>query len=637
MNEQEMKARIARLEMELEEERKKYDIVREYTNCALWEYEIASKRLVLSRKLDGKYSKTNMEIEDYQKTMHGWNLVHPDDWGIFDAYCESMDRGEEHFQYDIRQVTDESMFVWLRYVGETVFDRQHRPVKVVGKTLDVSQEKRSNEELRQMAQRDSLTGLYNKEMTKQLISQYMENFQRGEAEDGGIFFIVDVDDFKNVNDTWGHLYGDFVLKQVANILTVSSSHGDIVGRIGGDEFCLFAKMRSSREEAQEIAQRIHFKAQNTQMKEDMELKLSIGIARFPGDADVYEELYRKADLALYASKRSGKNNFHFYEKNAVYPEPDGTKRTARTDPAADAPKEEEHASGSREELLEEQSRELWYLNRMLEGNLIAYYAVEPETYRLCYAGKGIRNLFPWYSKEETCYAAIMGKQEPCPDCPLKMGKNRKKDYMVEIYKDNLGRNYEVNVQHLNGGPGGTRLITWRDISALVKKRGGLDEMTGMLHFQYFAVRLSECLLKESGEYAVVMLGLYGLEQANEKYGIAYGSEIIKNFASYIKKILKAEEFTCHLKGDDFFLLLNAREESVSERINHLAVTFEAMLEESFRQCRMKVYAGIYHVPKGECLAEDVCDKAHRIRETAKRCCMEGKNIEERWYMDELSD
>ena len=133
----ELKKKIEELEQELEEERVRRKITEDYSDCAIWEYEIATKRYVLSKKLGGKWSKSNMVIEDYQQQMHNWGFVHPDDWNIFDDFCAAMDRGDEHIRYEVRQVSDESVFVWFRYVGIPVYDKNHKPYKIMGKTMDV--------------------------------------------------------------------------------------------------------------------------------------------------------------------------------------------------------------------------------------------------------------------------------------------------------------------------------------------------------------------------------------------------------------------------------------------------------------------------------------------------------------------
>ena len=313
MEKEELYARIEELERELAEERIRRKITEDNSDCALWEYEIASKKYVLSRKLGGKWNTTNMVIENYQEQMHNWGFVHPDDWATFDEFCAAMDRGNEHISYEVRQVSDESVFVWFRYVGIPVYDKDHKPYKIMGKTLDITGEKKNQELLKQKAERDSLTDLYNKAKMRKLVEKHIR--QADDTE--GAFIIVDIDDFKTINDTCGHLYGDEVLIKIANTILISAGMEDYAGRIGGDEFCVFCHGKNVGQHAVETAERISRMADQIQLS-GRRVTLSMGISRYPEDASSYEELYQKADQALYRVKRSGKNAFSVYDKNYNY-------------------------------------------------------------------------------------------------------------------------------------------------------------------------------------------------------------------------------------------------------------------------------------------------------------------------------
>ena len=279
MEKKELYARIEELERELAEERIRRKITEDNSDCALWEYEIATKKYVLSKKLGGKWNTTNMVIENYQEQMHKWGFVHPDDWSVFDAFCEAMDRGDEHISYEVRQVSDESVFVWFRYVGIPVYDKDHKPYKIMGKTLDITGEKKNQELLEQKAERDSLTDLYNKAKMRKLVEKHIR--QSDDTE--GAFLIIDIDDFKTINDTCGHLYGDEVLIKIANTILISAGMEDYAGRIGGDEFCVFCRGENVGQHAVETAERISRMVDRIQLS-GRRVTLSMGISRYPEDA-----------------------------------------------------------------------------------------------------------------------------------------------------------------------------------------------------------------------------------------------------------------------------------------------------------------------------------------------------------------
>lgn len=311
-----LRQRVRELEHELDINKIKYSILADCTDCGLWEYDIETKCLNQSKKLHGIWENENLVIPNYRDTVLGWEIIHPEDIKIFEAYCDSMDKGESNFQYDLRAVTDNTAFSWLRYTGTTYFGEDGKPKRVVGKTLDVTKEKQELEDLERKANLDSLTKLNNKVHTRTLIENilYKSNNERVQHA----FFLIDLDNFKEVNDTWGHLCGDNLLVRFANTLISSFTSADIIGRVGGDEFLVFVPNIKSYAEAKRIAQRIVSRGSNIYLENKRIITVSVGMSVFPKDAQSYDALFRSADLALYQAKRKGKNGFCAYDKNRKY-------------------------------------------------------------------------------------------------------------------------------------------------------------------------------------------------------------------------------------------------------------------------------------------------------------------------------
>lgn len=142
--------------------------------------------------------------------------------------------------------------------------------------------------MEQKAERDSLTDLYNKAKMRKLVEKHIR--QADDTE--GAFIIIDIDDFKTINDTCGHLYGDEVLIKIANTILISAGMEDYAGRIGGDEFCVFCRGKNVGQHAVETAERISRMADQIQLS-GRRVTLSMGISRYPEDASSYEELYQK--------------------------------------------------------------------------------------------------------------------------------------------------------------------------------------------------------------------------------------------------------------------------------------------------------------------------------------------------------
>jgi len=308
--------RIQELEHELDINQIKYSILADCTDCGLWEYDIETKCLNQSKKLHGIWEQSNLVIPNYRETILGWGLVHPEDIKIFEAYCDSMDKGESGFQYDLRSITDYQKFAWLRYTGTTYFDENGKPKRVVGKTLDVTKEKQEIENLERKANLDPLTQLMNKTYTRIKVEKVLGENNMEKPQHG--FFLVDIDNFKEVNDTWGHLYGDNLLSKVADTLLASMTAKDVVGRIGGDEFLIFVPNVKSEIEAKRIAEKIVIRGRNVFIDKHRRITVSVGFSMYPKDAQSYDGLFRSADLALYQAKGRGKDRYSAYDKNGKY-------------------------------------------------------------------------------------------------------------------------------------------------------------------------------------------------------------------------------------------------------------------------------------------------------------------------------
>jgi len=170
----------------------------------------------------------------------------------------------------------------------------------------------SENKIRQQANFDSLTGLYNRHKFYEILSEEIEIAK--EHEESFALFFLDLDEFKEVNDTLGHGVGDALLRRVANRLRNRVRSRDIVARLGGDEFTIIIsnveKMDSVKAIAKNVCESIsaEFKIQG----HSINVSTSIGITCFPHDADTDEEILINADQAMYASKNNGRNRYTFF-------------------------------------------------------------------------------------------------------------------------------------------------------------------------------------------------------------------------------------------------------------------------------------------------------------------------------------
>ncbi|MBL4858004.1 MAG: EAL domain-containing protein [Erythrobacter sp.] len=207
---------------------------------------------------------------------------------------------------------DEKADLVLRLTGRPLYDEAGEFLGFRGTATDITEEFRSEEEASRLAKFDTLTGLANRHRMEQRIDSTLQTFRS--AKRAAALLMLDLDRFKQVNDTLGHAAGDKLLQQVAERLnTVVAGRGEI-GRLGGDEFQILIPDMDDRGELGEIAKKIiQMLSQPYSVEEGRcSIGCSVGVAIAPYDGVEREELSRAADLALYASKNGGRGQFRFY-------------------------------------------------------------------------------------------------------------------------------------------------------------------------------------------------------------------------------------------------------------------------------------------------------------------------------------
>lgn len=179
---------------------------------------------------------------------------------------------------------------------------------------------RKREELRRKAETDLLTGLYNKIATEKYISEYLREVG---DEEPGMLFVIDVDNFKKVNDTMGHAFGDTLLATLGVKLKSQFRSTDIVGRIGGDEFMVYLKKIPNDEIRVKEADVMTTFFDNFTAGDYVKYSAtaSVGVAIYPDDGRSFEELYKAADKGVYLAKQRGKAQLAFYQETNGNPPP----------------------------------------------------------------------------------------------------------------------------------------------------------------------------------------------------------------------------------------------------------------------------------------------------------------------------
>ena len=222
----------------------------------------------------------------------------------------SFHRGIREIHSEHRRWNGQDSFIWVVTTIHLLQDPVTGEVKGVGYLKNIDKKKKKELLLQYQSQRDSLTGLYNKRTTEEMIKEFLLHSQEQQKY---FLLIIDLDDFKNVNDRYGHMFGDWVLLEIAQKMRESFSFQDIMGRIGGDEFAILSKDIGGTDKIRELTARF------CQLVSEIEgaqqsISCSVGISCYPEDGKTFEELYQKADIALYKAKNQGRNRFAFYEE-----------------------------------------------------------------------------------------------------------------------------------------------------------------------------------------------------------------------------------------------------------------------------------------------------------------------------------
>ena len=290
-------------------EQERYRIATELSNEVMFEYDYEKDVLSLSEQFTEIYGVDHV-IGYFRKDINKYmQIIHPDDRaGAMEQFLHTKRIGANDIQ--IRLLDANGEYQWCRILYRALCNETGGPSQAIGKISNINMFKKEIEQLEHESKTDSLTGAYNKMATKQMIDTYIQTHESG----AHMLLLIDVDDFKKVNDTYGHQCGDEVLTYVIDNLRKTYVSDEVIGRIGGDEFVVFIGEVKDKDQLIEKAQELHELLHRPYVKDKQVLPVSasIGIAMYPEDGACYEELLYCADSALYNVKATKKGEFAIY-------------------------------------------------------------------------------------------------------------------------------------------------------------------------------------------------------------------------------------------------------------------------------------------------------------------------------------
>lgn len=282
----------------------------ELSDNIIFEWSFKEKKVIAHRNLKKKLGVV-LDFRNYRETSK--ELCHKDDLPALNETIKSIIAGVPDNEVQVRLKNIKGKYIWYKIVTKTIFDNNNIPERLIGNVIDIDKQTRETLRLKEQSERDPLTKLYNKVVVERKVTNYL--ITDGENKLSAMM-IIDIDDFKSVNDKLGHYFGDAVITQISDKLIKLFFDIDLVGRIGGDEFIVFLKNVASEEVVLENAKDILkiFNKSYAGENNDYKISGSIGISMYPKDGKNYAELFKCADKALYVAKNRGKDRFEVYDE-----------------------------------------------------------------------------------------------------------------------------------------------------------------------------------------------------------------------------------------------------------------------------------------------------------------------------------
>nr|WP_315848795.1 EAL domain-containing protein [uncultured Rhodoferax sp.] len=299
-------------ETALRDSEERWKLALESTGDGVWDWHITSGREFFSKRLVEMYGFTEAELADRPEELD--QRTHPDD-------VEAMQRDRQaHFDgltptysNEHRVQCKDGRWKWVHTRGMVISrDAQGRPTRMIGTHTDITDRKNAEALVRQHAYFDPLTGLPNRRMLRDRLEQEIKRSRRDGLQLAILF--IDLDHFKEVNDTLGHDNGDLLLVEAARRLRQCVRECDTVARMGGDEFTVLLTELTPGTGLEGLLHKLlQTMAQVFQLgQEQVFVSASVGVTLYPADGTEVEALYKHADQALYVAKGAGRNRFSFF-------------------------------------------------------------------------------------------------------------------------------------------------------------------------------------------------------------------------------------------------------------------------------------------------------------------------------------
>lgn len=651
---------------ELEDEllllNEQYSMLEEVTDDVPFEYDVKGKRFRIPHKyhINGRLQKDDQDYMEIEKWLA---FIHKDEQTLYREVIQNASEREMSGSFDYRMNTALGggipQYCWYRTVYRSIRGTNGKILKIIGRSYDISSDRKIQEQLSEEMRRDPLTHLYNKVATGEEAERILKEYPEGTH----VLFLIDIDNFKSINDTFGHTVGDTVISDIASALEEQFPDHKLVGRVGGDEFLVLMD-NTTLKQAEQKAKELCRHGEKKLVGDDavIHVTMSVGLAVSGQDGNCYTELFDQADRAMYAIKRSGKSNYAFAGKNKTV----HTKRNIDTcGKDVDYEKKQgmdkeflntaflllSHArdmNGSLNVLLERIGRRYHldmvavfeYDEQIPQMTLTNYWStfgqiyeknvIKPIRTEVVEAGSG--DFVILNDTDETHYKRLSFEN-------WNTGENRITQIAVAKfeYSDSKTGGLYFGVQNRQNYFESADRTTFCELarvtSVFVSLRNKLrddqkeirhlqdrDQLTGLYNLEAFKYRLKNILAeaKQGQEhYALVHIDIDKFSYVNENYGQQTGDAILKDFAGGIQtneRVLLA----CRMYSDYFILLLKGKDQSEIEKLVAWSTEhYEEKLKKRYPSGTLRLSVGICHIENLNEKFDTILESANLARKLVK--------------------
>ena len=315
-SEEELKDQLEELikqKMLLQEKDEKHNLVVDASNIGIWDWDATNDTYFYSQKWYDILEIEKGKIQG-QESACKLNLVLEEDSQIPEkALSDYINQRTSHYECEYRIKTPTGRIKWIYEVGKALFDKRGQIIKMAGAYSDTTMKKQSEERIHRLAFYDNLTGLPNRSKLTEKFYEVANNTERKIA-----IIIVDIDNFKLINDSYGHDVGDKLLVEVSERLNSLNVENSYISRMAGDDFSLMVWDYEDNNELTGIVGKLVDRIEGMAFIENYNIviEVNIGVALYPEDANSFDILYKNADTAKFkADEKRVKHAFYNKEMN----------------------------------------------------------------------------------------------------------------------------------------------------------------------------------------------------------------------------------------------------------------------------------------------------------------------------------